>query len=88
MATFTILEQEETTNHHTTFQYDENGNEIPGTEVEWTTTTVKTQVEYDFPGYGKHIVDIAHFNPQSAVDIELGINNRAITEQKKLGLDN
>jgi hypothetical protein len=86
MATFTILEQEEVTNHHKTAQYDENGNEIPGTEVTWTTTTVKTKVEYDFPGYGKHIVDIAHFNPQTTADIELGINNRAITEQKKLGL--
>jgi len=88
MATFTILEQEETTNHHTTFQYDENGNEIPGTEINWTTTTVKTRVEYDFPGYGKHIVDIAHFNPQTTADIELGITNREVTEKRKLGLDN
>jgi hypothetical protein len=84
--TYTILEQEEITNNHSTSQYDENGDSIPGTEVNWTTKTVKTKVEYDFPGYGKHIVDIAHFNPQTTADIELGINNRAITEQKKLGL--
>jgi hypothetical protein len=31
-------------------------------------------------------VDIAHFNPQSNDDIELGISNRAVTEQRKLGL--
>jgi hypothetical protein len=88
MEIFTILEQEEITNNHRTAQYDETGNEIPGTEVEWTTTTVNTKVEYDFLGYGKHIVDISHFNPQSNADIELGISNRAVTEKRKLGLDN
>ena len=83
---YTILETEEIINHHRTFQYDENGNEIPETEVNWTTKTVKTKVEYDFSGYGKHVVEIAHFNPHSESDVELGISNRAITEQKKLGL--
>jgi hypothetical protein len=84
--TYTILEQEEITNNHSTSQYDENGDSIPGTEVNWTTKTVKTKVEYDFSGYGLHTVDIAHFNPQSNDDIELGISNRAVTEQRKLGL--
>ena len=84
--TYQILETEEITNNHTIFQYDENGNEIPDTEVNWTTKTVKTKVEYDFSGYGLHTVDIAHFNPQSNADIELGISNRAVTEQRKLGL--
>ncbi len=84
--TYTILEQEEITNNHSTSQYDENGDAIPGTEVIWTTTTLKTKVEYDFSGYGLHTVDIAHFNPQSNADVELGISNRAVTEQRKLGL--
>ncbi len=84
--TYVILETQETINTHHSSQYDQDGNPIQGTEITWQTKTVSTKVEYDFPGYGKHIVDIAHFNPQSAVDIELGINNRAITEQKKLGL--
>ena len=84
--TYTILEQEEITNNHSTSQYDENGDAIPGTEVNWTTKTLKTKVEYDFPGYGKHIVEIAHFNPQSNADVELGISNRAVSEQRKLGL--
>jgi len=84
--TYTILETEEIINQHTTFQYDDDGIEVPGTEIIWTTKTVKTKVEYDFPGHGKHLVDISHFNPQSNDDIELGISNRAVTEQRKLGL--
>jgi hypothetical protein len=47
---------------------------------------LKTRVKYTFDGYGEHIVTISHFNPEDIKDIERGIENRAITEQKKLGL--
>jgi hypothetical protein len=81
---YTITNTEEITNTHSIFEYDEEGNEIPGTETTWNTKTVKTTVEYDFDNLGKHIVIITHFDPKNETDIELGINNRAITEIKKL----
>lgn len=85
--TYTILERTETTNTHTISEYDADGNPIPGTEITWDTITVTTNVEYDFPGHGKHIVKIPHFNPQSEADIETGILNRAITEKRILGIE-
>lgn len=85
--TYIILERTETTNTHTTSEYDADGNPIPGTETTWHTITVKTRVEYDFTGYGKHTVEIAHFNPQSDSDIETGILNRAVTEKRILGIE-
>lgn len=42
-----------------------------------------TLVQYDFM---ESLVCITHFRPQSEDDIILGINNREITEKKKLGL--
>lgn len=45
--------------------------------------TLTTLVQYDFM---ETPVCIAHFRPQSEDDILLGINNREITEKKKLGL--
>jgi hypothetical protein len=86
--TYTILETQETINTHSTSEYDENGSPIPGTEVTWQTKTVTTKVEYDFSGYGKHVVEIAHFNPQSDSDVKLGILNRAVTEKRNLGIEN
>lgn len=84
---YQILEQTETKNTHSIFEYDEKGNPIPKTEITWQTITVNTRVEYDFPGYGKHVVEIPHFNPQSEADIELGILNRAVTEKRNLGIE-
>jgi hypothetical protein len=63
--------------------YDENGNEIPGQGTTVTNTIVTTKVEYDIAGE-LVIVEIPHFNPQSEDDIELGINNRYVTEERKL----
>ena len=46
---------------------------------------VYTLVEYDFPTYQTKVtVEINHYNPQTEEDIETGIYNRGITEEKKL----
>jgi hypothetical protein len=82
--TYTITKTEEIINTHIIYEYDEQGNEIPGTEITWNTKTVNTTIEYNFENYGKHTVVISHFDPKNNEDIELGIKNRAITELKKL----
>lgn len=46
--------------------------------------TVTTKVEYTFDEKDIVIVDIAHFNPQSDDDIIIGINNRSVSERRKL----
>jgi hypothetical protein len=48
-------------------------------------TTVFTTVEYDFDGT-LLTVEIPHFMPADEAYITLGIENRAITEQRKLGI--
>jgi hypothetical protein len=48
-----------------------------------TEQTVFTTVEYDFDGRIV-TVDVAHFMPESEQDIITGIENRAVTEQKRL----
>lgn len=48
-----------------------------------TEQTVFTTVEYDFDGQIV-TVDVAHFMPESEQDIITGIENRAVTEQKRL----
>lgn len=48
-------------------------------------TTVFTTVEYDFDGT-LLTVEIPHFMPPDEEYITFGIENRAITEQRKLGL--
>lgn len=45
--------------------------------------TIFTTVEYDFDGVIVE-VEIPHFMPQSKEDIILGIENRAVSEQRKL----
>lgn len=45
--------------------------------------TLFTVVEYDFNGT-KVEVEVAHFQPQSADDITLGITNRGASEERKL----
>ena len=44
---------------------------------------VYTKVEYTL-GEEVVVVDIPHFQPTSLKDIELGIKNRAVSEQRKL----
>lgn len=48
-------------------------------------TTIFTTIEYDFDGTIV-VVEVPHFMPQDETYITLGIENRAITEQRKLGL--
>jgi len=45
---------------------------------------VYTLVEMAFANGEVKEVEVAHFNPQSEADIELGISNRFITEQNAL----
>lgn len=45
--------------------------------------TITTKVEYNFDGTIV-VCEVAHFMPNGIEDIELGISNRAISEQRKL----
>jgi hypothetical protein len=82
---WTILNQIETTFQQVYCDYDEEGNLIEGTDRVFDYIMVNTLIEYNFPEYNTTIqVDVAHFNPQSEDEIEVGINNRGITEQRKL----
>lgn len=66
------------------YEYDEEGNPIlDGNIVTIINKLVTTTVEYDLDGE-IIIVDVNHFNPQSQDDIELGIQNREVTERRKL----
>jgi hypothetical protein len=66
--------------------YDENGNEIIGQEISIINKIVKTLVEFNIEGEVFQL-EIPHFNPQSEDDIILGIQNREITERRKLGFE-
>lgn len=82
---WTLLNKIETTHQQTYWDYDEEGNPIQGTDTVFDYIMVNTLVEYNFPEYNTTIqVDVTHFNPQSEDEIEVGINNRGITEQRKL----
>ena len=82
---WTLLNKIETTYQQTYWDYDEEGNPIQGTDTVFDYIMVNTLVEYNFPEYNTTIqVDVTHFNPQSEDEIEVGINNRGITEQRKL----
>lgn len=48
-----------------------------------TEQTVFTTVEYDFDGQIV-TVEVAHFMPESQEDIVKGIENRAVSEQRRL----
>lgn len=48
-----------------------------------TEETVFTTVEYDIDGTTL-VVEVAHFMPQSESDIIQGIENREVTERRKL----
>lgn len=82
---WTILERVDTPKQQIYWDYDENGNPIPNTERIFDYVMVYTLVEYYFPQFDKKvIVEINHFNPQNEEEIELGIYNRGITEERKL----
>ena len=80
-----VLEKKTTPEQQIYWQYDENGNPIPGTETYFDYIMVYTLVEYHFFEYDKRVVvEINHFNPQSEEEIETGIYNMGITEERKL----
>jgi len=83
--TWIVLEKVTTPQQQIYWDYDEEGNPIPGTEIIFDYIMVYTLVEYDFPTYQTKVtVEINHYNPQTEEDIETGIYNRGITEEKKL----
>ena len=83
--TWIILEKVTTPQQQVYWDYDEEGNPIPGTEIIFDYIMVYTLVEYDFPTYQTKVtVEINHYNPQTEEEIETGIYNRGITEEKKL----
>jgi hypothetical protein len=83
--TWIVLERTDLPQEQIYWEYDEEGNPIPGTERIFDYVMVYTLVEYDFPTYDTKVtVEINHFNPQSEEEIETGIYNMGITEEKKL----
>ena len=84
---FTWIELERRTipEQQITWQYDEEGNPIPDTDEVFDYVMVYTLIEYYYPTYDTKItIEVTHFNPQTEADIELGINNMGITEERKL----
>ena len=80
-----VLKREDTTQQQIYWEYDDEGNPIPNTDRIFDYLMVYTLVEYFFPEYDKRVtVEINHFNPQSEEEIETGIYNRGITEERKL----
>jgi len=83
--TWIVLEKVTTPEQQVYWDYDEEGNPIPDTEIIFDYIMVYTLVEYDFPTYQTKVtVEINHYNPQTEEEIETGIYNRGITEEKKL----
>ena len=81
-TTWKILERREEILHKEEV-LDEEGNVIMPARDE---KTIFTKVEYDFDGIVV-VVDVAHFMPQSEDDITLGINNRGVSERRKLEIN-
>jgi hypothetical protein len=84
---FTWIELERRTipEQQITWQYDEEGNPIPDTDEVFDYVMVYTLIEYYYPVYDTKVtIEVTHFNPQTEADIELGINNMGITEERKL----
>ncbi len=80
-----VLKREDTPQQQIYWEYDDEGNPIPNTDRIFDYVMVYTLVEYFFPQYDKRVtVEINHFNPQSEEEIETGIYNRGITEERKL----
>ena len=51
-------------------------------KVQQNDDTVVTEVRYQFDDNTPFIVSIAHFRPDSDVDILIGIANRAVSERR------
>jgi len=84
---FTWIELERRTvpEQHITWQYDEEGNPIPNTDEVFDYVMVYTLIEYYYPVYDEKVtIEVTHFNPQTEEEIDLGINNMGITEERKL----
>ena len=83
--TWIELERETVPEQQITWQYDEEGNPIPNTDEVFDYVMVNTLIEYYYPVYDTKVtVNVTHFNPQTEADIELGINNMGVTEERKL----
>ena len=83
--TWIELERKKIPEQQITWQYDEEGNPIPNTDEVFDYIMVNTLIEYYYPVYDTKVtIDVTHFNPQTEADIELGINNMGVTEEKKL----
>ena len=83
--TWIELERETVPEQQITWQYDEEGNPIPNTDEVFDYVMVNTLIEYYYPVYDTKVtINVTHFNPQTEADIELGINNMGVTEEKKL----
>jgi hypothetical protein len=83
--TWIELERKTVPEQQITWQYDEEGNPIPDTDEVFDYVMVNTLIEYYYPVYDTKVtIDVTHFNPQTEADIELGINNMGVTEERKL----
>jgi hypothetical protein len=83
--TWIELERETVPEQQITWQYDEEGNPIPDTDEVFDYIMVNTLIEYYYPKYDTKVtINVTHFNPQTEADIELGINNMGVTEERKL----
>jgi hypothetical protein len=83
--TWIELERETIPEQQITWQYDEEGNPIPNTDEVFDYIMVNTLIEYYYPEYDTKVtINVTHFNPQTEADIELGINNMGVTEERKL----
>ncbi len=83
--TWIELERQTVPEQQITWQYDEEGNPIPNTDEVFDYVMVYTLIEYYYPVYDTKVtIDVTHFNPQTEADIELGINNMGVTEERKL----
>lgn len=82
---WTELERRTEDHQQVNYEYDQDGNPIEGSKTVFNYSMVYTLIEYSYPEHdAKVTVEVTHFNPQSEADIELGINNRGITEERKL----
>lgn len=45
--------------------------------------TIRTLVEFTFDDGTKREVEVSHFEPKNEADIELGLNNRLISEERE-----
>ena len=83
--TWVELERRTVPQQQITWQYDDEGNPIPDTDEVFDYVMVYTLIEYYYPLYDEKVtIEVTHFNPQTEEEIDLGINNMGITEERKL----